>query len=161
MNELTPRSWVLLEKPPVAQLPKNFPAIYGIWKLMIVFIRALHWSLSKARRIHSMSLHLISPRSILILSSQQCLCIYSGLFLFGFHTWILFTFIMSPMSAISHPSRLDHSNYIWREVQVMKLLIKRVCPTTCHFIHILLSTLFSNTLTLCSSLDVRHKVSHS
>jgi hypothetical protein len=34
----------------------------------------------------------------------------------------------------SHPSLLDHSNYTWRIVQVMKLLIVQFSPTSCHFI---------------------------
>jgi hypothetical protein len=63
-----------------------------------------------------------------------------------------------------HPPWLDHSNYAWRRVQVMKLLI-------CSFLqppvisslfgpNILLSTLFSNTLSLCCFLNVRDQVSH-
>jgi hypothetical protein len=34
----------------------------------------------------------------------------------------------------SHPSWLDNSNYTWRRVQVMKLLIMQFSPTSCHFI---------------------------
>jgi hypothetical protein len=34
----------------------------------------------------------------------------------------------------SHPPLLDHSNYNWRRVQVMKLLIMQFSPTSCHFI---------------------------
>jgi hypothetical protein len=45
----------------------------------------------------------------------------------------------------------------------MKLLIMQLSPTSCHFIlfgpNILLNTLFSNTLSLCSSLNVRDQVS--
>jgi hypothetical protein len=40
----------------------------------------------------------------------------------------------------------------------MKLLIKQFSPSSYHFI--LLSTLFSNTLSLCSSLNIRDQVSH-
>jgi hypothetical protein len=40
------RSWVLLEKPVIAQLFKNFPAFYGTRRFNTVFTRALHWSLS-------------------------------------------------------------------------------------------------------------------
>jgi hypothetical protein len=39
-------SRALLEKPPVVQLFKNFPAFYGIGRFITVFTRALHWSLS-------------------------------------------------------------------------------------------------------------------
>jgi hypothetical protein len=43
--KLTARSWVFLEKPPVAQLLKNFPKFYETGKFITVFTRALHWSL--------------------------------------------------------------------------------------------------------------------
>jgi hypothetical protein len=69
------------------------------------------------------------------------------------------------MPCLSHQPWLDHSNYTWRSVQVMKLLIMQFSPTSCHFIrrtpNILLSVLFSNTLSLCSSLNIRERVSHT
>jgi hypothetical protein len=34
----------------------------------------------------------------------------------------------------SNPPSFDHSNYTWRRVQVMKLLIMQFSPTSCHFI---------------------------
>jgi hypothetical protein len=34
----------------------------------------------------------------------------------------------------SHPPWLDHPNYTWRRVQVMKLLIMLFSATSCHFI---------------------------
>jgi hypothetical protein len=34
----------------------------------------------------------------------------------------------------SHPPWLGHSNYTWRRVQVMKLLIMQFSPTSCLFI---------------------------
>jgi hypothetical protein len=40
-------SWALLEKPPIVQLLKNFPALYGTRRrFTTVFTTALHWSLS-------------------------------------------------------------------------------------------------------------------
>jgi hypothetical protein len=60
------------------------------------------------------------------------------------------------MPCQSHPHWLDHSNYTWRSVQVMKLLIMQFPPTSYHF----LSILSSNTLSLCSSPNVRDQVSH-
>jgi hypothetical protein len=49
-------------------------------------------------------------------------------------------------------------------VEVMKLLFMQFSLFSCHFISlrskILLSTLFSNTLSLCSSLNVREQISH-
>jgi hypothetical protein len=34
--------WALLEKPPSMQLLKNFRLLYGTWKFITVFTRALH-----------------------------------------------------------------------------------------------------------------------
>jgi hypothetical protein len=36
-------SWALLEKLPIVQLLKNFPAFYGIRRFIVVYTRALHW----------------------------------------------------------------------------------------------------------------------
>jgi hypothetical protein len=36
----------LLEKPPIVQLLKKFPAFYGIKRFITMFIRALHRSLA-------------------------------------------------------------------------------------------------------------------
>jgi hypothetical protein len=41
-NQLTPWSWVLLEKPPVSQILKNFPTSYGTRRFITVFTRALY-----------------------------------------------------------------------------------------------------------------------
>jgi hypothetical protein len=38
------------------------------------------------------------------------------------------------MPCPSRPPWLDHSNYTWRRIQVMKLLIMLFSPTSCHFI---------------------------
>jgi hypothetical protein len=40
------RSGALLEEPPIVQLLKNFPAVYGTKMFNTMFTRALHWSLS-------------------------------------------------------------------------------------------------------------------
>ncbi|PNF19758.1 hypothetical protein B7P43_G14768 [Cryptotermes secundus] len=89
----------------------------------------------------SHSSHPISLRSILLLSIHLRLNLRSGLFPSGFPTNILYAFLVSP-----------------------KLLIMQFSPTPCHVIslrsNILLSTLFSNILSPCSSLNVRDQVSH-
>jgi hypothetical protein len=68
------------------------------------------------------------------------------------------------MPCPSHPPWLDHSDYIWWRVQLMKLLIMQFSPISHHFTlfspHNLLSTLFSNTLSLCSSISITDYVSH-
>jgi hypothetical protein len=63
----------------------------------------------------------------------------------------------------SHPPWLHHSNYTWKRIQVMKLFIMQFSPTSCRFISLhsnILSSLFSNSLNLCSSLNVKDQVSH-
>jgi hypothetical protein len=60
VNQLTPWSWALFEKSPVAQLLKSFQTFYGTRRFITVFARALHWSLSWARSIQSIPLHPIS-----------------------------------------------------------------------------------------------------
>jgi hypothetical protein len=79
-------SWVLLEKPPIVQLLKNFPAFYGTRRFSAVFTRALHWSLSWAKSIQSIPSH---PISILISPTHLRLGLPSGLFPPGFPTNIL------------------------------------------------------------------------
>jgi hypothetical protein len=37
---------ILFEKLPIVPLLQNFPAFYGTIRLITVFTRALHWSLS-------------------------------------------------------------------------------------------------------------------
>jgi hypothetical protein len=66
-------SWALLEKLPLVQPLKNFPAFYGTRRFITVFTRALHYSLSWAISIQSM-------RSILILSTHVRRGLPSGLF---------------------------------------------------------------------------------
>jgi hypothetical protein len=51
-------SWALLEKLPIVQIFKNFPAFYGTQKFITMFTRALHWSW--ARSIQSIPSHPIS-----------------------------------------------------------------------------------------------------
>jgi hypothetical protein len=57
-------SWALLEKPPIAQLLKNFPAIYVNRRFTAVFTGSLHWSLYSGRSIQSTPSHPISLRSL-------------------------------------------------------------------------------------------------
>jgi hypothetical protein len=52
-------------------------------------------------------------------------------------------------------------NHTWQGVQVMKLLIMQFSPTSLFGPDILLSTLFSNTISVCSSLNVTDQVSNT
>jgi hypothetical protein len=38
------------------------------------------------------------------------------------------------MPCPSHPPWLHHSKYTWRRVQVMKLFVMQLSPTSCHFV---------------------------
>jgi hypothetical protein len=79
-----------------------------------------------------------SLRSILILSTHLRLRVPSCLFPSGFPTNILYAFLSTSQSCYipcpSHPPLLDHSNYTWRRLQVMKFLIMQFSPTSRHFI---------------------------
>jgi hypothetical protein len=117
--------WALLEKLPIVQPLKNFPAFYGTRRFITALTRALHWSLSWAKSIQSPPSHPVL-RSILILSAHLRIGLPGGPFLLAFPS-VSFKHSSSPHSSYmpcpSHPAWLDHSNYTWGRVQVMKLLI--------------------------------------
>jgi hypothetical protein len=62
----------------------------------------------------------------------------------------------------SHSPWSDHSSYIWRGVQIMKLLIVKFSPVSRYFIPFkskyYRQEVFSNTSSLCSSLIVGDQV---
>jgi hypothetical protein len=72
------------------------------------------------------------------LSNHLRLGLPSGLFPSGFpHQYPTCTPLLPHscyMLCPSLPTWLDHSVYVWRRVQVMKLLIMQFSPTSCHFI---------------------------
>jgi len=72
------------------------------------------------------SLTSIYAESILILSSYLLLVIPNGFFPSHFPTKILYAFLNSALCATCLPNRFDHSNRIWRSVQVTKLLIMHI-----------------------------------
>jgi hypothetical protein len=77
---------------------------------------------------HTIPSHL--SRSILILSTHLRLDLPSDLFPSGFPTNILYAFLFSPFllhACPSHPPWLDHSNYTWRKVKVMKYTKTLTC----------------------------------
>jgi hypothetical protein len=73
-------------------------------------------------------------RSILILTTHLCLGLPSGLFSSAFPTNILYSFRFSQICATRPAHLIVHSNYVWRGVQVMKLLIMQFSPIPRHFI---------------------------
>jgi len=160
---------VLLEKLTGSQLVKKFPAFYGTRKFITVFTSACHMSLSWASLIQSIPPHTTSWRSSLILSSHLCLGLPSGLFPSGFLTKTLYTPLPSTICATcsGHLILLD---FITRAILGEEY--RSLHSSLCSFFHspvalshlgpnILLNTLFANTPSLHSSLNVSDQVSHS
>jgi hypothetical protein len=95
----------IIEKPPVAQLRKNFPTYYVTWRFITVLTRARRWSLFWVRGIQSIP-QPIFLRFIPILSSHVCLCLPSGLFISGFPTKTTYIFVTSHACYMPCPCHL-------------------------------------------------------
>ena len=149
-------------------LLKKFPSFYGTRKFITAFTNARHLSLTRASSIQSTLPNFTSWTSILILSSHLRLGLPSGLCPSGFPTSTLYTPLLSPIGATfsAHP----FLHFITRTIlsEEYTSLSYRLCS----FLHplvtssllgpnILLNTIFSNTLSLRSSLNVSDQVSHS
>jgi hypothetical protein len=92
-----------------------------------VFTRTFHRFPSRARRIQSKISHIISLRTIQILSSSRSVGSHSGPFLSGFPTKILYALLITAIHA-THPPWFDHPNNIWWSTQVMKIIILQSSP---------------------------------
>ena len=165
---LTPWSRVLLEKLTGSADSQEIPRIFGTRRFLTVFTSARHLSLSWANSIQSPQPPPTSWRSTLILSSHLCLGLHSGLFPSRFPTRTLCTPLPSHIRAICHAHHilLDFTTRI-----ILGKEYRSLSSPLCNFLHFpvtssllgpntLLNTLFSNTLSLRSSLNVSDQVSH-
>ena len=167
-HSLTPRIKFLLEKLPVSRLFKKFPAFYETQRSITKFTSAHHLFISWASSIQSIPPHTTFWRSILLLSSHLSLGLPSGLFPSGFPSKTLYTPLLSPIRA-TFPADLIHLHFIFRKIfgEQYRSLSSSLCsflqsPVTSSLLgtNILLYTLFSNTLSPRSSLNVSDQVSH-
>jgi hypothetical protein len=145
---------------------RTSPAFYGTRRLVTVFTRAIHWSLSWARSIQSIASHLISPRSILILSTHLRLSVSSGLFPYGFPTNILYAYLLSSfvLLALSTSSSLTWSLCLYLEnrtslcyfLRIFWLYLLIYLKVLCISILFYLMTLFSERILSNRSYSLRY-----
>ena len=165
---LIPHSGVLLENHTGLQPVKKFPTFYGTRRFITALTSARHLSLSWASSIQSIHPHSTSWISILIFSSYLLLGLPSGHFLSGFPIKTLYKPLLSPVRATC-PTYLNLLYLITRTIlgEQYRSLSSSLCsfissPLTSSLVgpNILLNTLFSNTLSLRSSLNDCDQVSH-
>jgi len=121
-NIFAPSCRVLLEKLTGLPLVKKFPAFHGTRRFITALTSVRHLSLSWASPIQSIYPHPTSWRSILILSTNLCLGLPSGLVPSGFpprpYTPPLLTHTCH-MPSPSHSSQVYHPHNIGWGVQII------------------------------------------
>jgi len=165
---LTPWCRVLLEKLTGLQLVKKYPAFHATRRFITALTSVRHLSLSWASPIQSIYLHPTSWKSILILSTYLRLGLPSCLFPSGFPTKTLYAPLSSPIRATcpAHHTLLDFIT-----PTILGEEYRSFSSSLCSLLHspvtssllgpnILLNTIFSNTLSFLSSLNVSDQVSH-
>ena len=165
---LTPWNRILLEKLTGSKLIKKFPAFYGTWRFIIMFTRAWHLSLFWARLIQSMphqSHFLKTHFNITLPSAPQFSKCFLSLRL-PHQNPVCPSSLPVHATCPAHPIPLDMITQI-----IFVEEYRSLSSSLCSFLHlsvtsslwgpnILLSTLFSNTLSLCSPLNLSDQVSH-
>ena len=153
----------LFEKLTGFQPVKKFPAFYETRRFITAFRNPRHLSLSWASSIQSIPPNPTSLRSIFILSSHLSLGLPSGHFPSGFPTKNLHTPLLSTIRATC-PAHLILLDFITRTIlgEEYRSFSSSLCsflpsPVTPSLLdpNVLLSTLFSNTLSL-----ITHKLVH-
>lgn len=148
---------------------KKFPAFNRHRRFAAVFPGAHPISLSGIRSIQSETSHSISWTPILLLLAELQLCPSSNLIHSGLSIKTLYSFFFSPThtTCSAHLILFDFitaiifdEQHIHRSSSTCKFL--RPPVTSCLLgSSTFPSTLFSDTISLCPSLDVRGQVSHS
>ena len=165
---ITPWCRVFLEKLTGLQLVKKFPAFHGTPRFVTALTNVRQLSLSWASPIQSIYPHPTSWRSIIILFTHLRLGLPSGLLPSGFPTKILYTTLSTLIRAtcLTHLILLD---FITRTILGEEY--RSFSSSLCSLLHssvtssllgpnIHLNTIFSNTLSFLSSLNVSDQVSH-
>jgi len=159
---LTPWCRILLEKLTVLQLVKKLSAFYGTRRFITALKSVRHLSLSWASPIQPIYPHPTSCRSILILFTHLRRGLPSGLFPFGFPTKTLYAPLSSLIRA-TFPAHLVLLHFITRTIlgEEYRSFSSSLCnllhsPVTSSLLgpNIILNTIFSNTLSFLSSLNV-------
>ena len=162
-------SKVLLERLTGLQPVKKFPTFHGKWRFITAFTSARHLFLSWARSIQSTPPHSMSWKSVFILSSHLILGLPNGLFPSGFPTKTVYA---SPLSLIRAKCPAHHIILDFINRKLLGEEYRSLSSSLCNFLHspvtksplgpnIPLSTLFSNTLNLLSSLSICAQISHT
>jgi hypothetical protein len=102
---------------------QEIPFCNGTRKFITVFTRTRHWILSWATWIQSTLSQHISPRSVLISSSNSCLGLRCGLLPYDIQKKIFYEILLSTLHVLPILFSLpNHPNSIWRRLPIMKLL---------------------------------------
>lgn len=137
---------------------------HGTRNCTVMFKRVHHWSLSWARWIHSTPSILLSLRPIFILSYHLCLDLlnivpfvfFSENFICIFYLLILFPCTTHPILELIILMLFGEEHKLWSSCTFLQPPVSSslLSPN-------IISALFSNTLNLCSSLNVRSFHTHT